>query len=392
MTTLPLPDDVEQFRAHVRTWLDEHLVGEFAEHLGVGSADDAEAWDVRVRWDRELAGAGLLALTWPVEYGGRGAPLYHEVVLNEELSAARAPYRAGVHGLELFGPTLVMFGSDDQKRRFLPAIAAGDQFWGQGFSEPEAGSDLASLRTRAVLDGDEWVVDGQKIWMTLGMYADWLYVLCRTEPGSQRHKGLSLLMVPVDQPGVDVRPITNMAGEVDFAEVFLTGARTAAENVVGPVGEGWRVGMGALSVERGALMMPMQLRYQHQIEQALEIGRAGHLPAGLRDALVDSWIAVRLILENNARTTEEIRQGVEPGPQATTAKLFAAVEHQRLLERAVEALAETGSAAAEGYTLHPLQRAFLMSRAETIYGGSAQVQRNLISERLLGMPREARPV
>jgi alkylation response protein AidB-like acyl-CoA dehydrogenase len=391
MTLLPISDDVEEFRTQVRAWLDEHVVGEFADHRGVGSADDAEAWDVRVRWDRELAAAGLLALTWPEEFGGRGAPLYHEVVLNEELSAARAPYRAGVHGLELFGPTLLMFGSDEQKRRFLPPIAAGERFWGQGFSEPEAGSDLASLRTRATLDGDEWVVDGQKIWMTMGMHAEWLYVLCRTEAGSSRHKGLSLLMIPVDQPGVDVRPIRNLAGEVDFAEVFLTGARTAAENVVGPIGEGWRVAMGALSVERGALMMPMQLRYQHQLDQALAIARADGVPAGLRDALVDSWIAVRLILETNARTIEEIRQGVEPGPQAMTSKLFAAVEHQRLLERAVEALAETGTTAGEGYDLHPLQRAFLLSRAETIYGGSAQVQRNLISERLLGMPREPRP-
>jgi len=198
-------------------------------------------------------------------------------------------------------------------------------------------------------------------------------------------------MVPADQPGVDIRPITNLAGEVDFAEVFLTGARTSAENVVGPVGEGWRVGMGALSVERGALMMPMQLRYRDQVEQALDIARATTVPAGLRDDLVDSWIAVRLILQNNARTIEEVRRGVEPGPQAMTAKLFAAVEHQRLLERAVEALAETGTTTGEGDALHPLQRALLMSRAETIYGGSAQVQRNLIAERLLGLPREPRP-
>jgi alkylation response protein AidB-like acyl-CoA dehydrogenase len=391
VTLLPISDDVDEFRVQVRAWLDEHLVGEFAENLGVGAVDDAVAFELRKRWDKELAAAGLLAITWPVEYGGRGAPLYHEVVLNEELAAARAPYRAGVHGLELFGPTLLMFGSDEQKRHFLPQIAAGDLFWGQGFSEPEAGSDLASLRTRATLDGDEWVIDGQKIWMTMGMHAHWLYALCRTEAGSSRHKGLSLLMIPVDQPGVDVRPITNLAGEVDFAEVFLTGARTAAKNVVGPVGDGWRVGMGALSVERGALMMPSQLRYQQEIEEALDVARQGGVPAGLRDALVDSWIAVRLILENNARTIEEVRQGVEPGPQATTAKLFAAVEHQRMLERAVDALAETGTTAGEDYELHPFQRAFLVSRAATIYGGSAQVQRNLISERLLGMPREPRP-
>jgi alkylation response protein AidB-like acyl-CoA dehydrogenase len=390
MTIRPVPDDEDDFRREVRAWLDEHLVGEFAAHRGLGSADDAEAWDVRVRWDEQLAAAGWLGLTWPVEYGGRGAPTYHEVVLNEELARAQAPYRAGVHGLELFGPTLLMFGTDEQKRRFLPRITAGREFWGQGFSEPEAGSDLASLRTRARRDGDEWVLDGQKTWMTFGMYADWLYVLCRTDPDAHRHKGLSLLMVPADQPGVDIRPIRNLTGDAEFAEVFLTGARTAADNVVGPVGEGWRVALGALSVERGALMMPMQLRYQRELDQALEIARTGGAPAGLRDRLVDSWIAVRLILANNARTIDEVRQGVPPGPQAMTAKLFAAVEHQRLLERAVEAMAETGTVT-DG-ALHPLQRAYLLSRAETIYGGSAQVQRNLIAERLLGMPKEPRPV
>lgn len=391
MPLLPVPDDVDEFRALLRAWLDEHLVGEYAEHRGVGGVDDVEGWELRKRWDKELAAAGLLALTWPEEYGGRGAPLYHEVVRNEEFAAAGAPYWAGVHGLDLFGPTLLLFGSDEQKRRFLPPIAAGAVFWGQGFSEPEAGSDLASLRTRATLDGDEWVIDGQKIWMTMGMHADWLYVLCRTEPGSVRHKGLSLIMVPVDQPGVEIRPIRNLAGEADFAEVFLTGARTAAENVVGPVGEGWRVGMGALSVERGVLMMPAQQRYLHQLDLALDAARAGAVAAGLRDALVDSWIAMRLVQENNARTIEEIRRGVEPGAQATTGKLFAAVEHQRMLERAVEALGEAGTTVGADYDLHPLQRAFLLSRAETIYGGAAQVQRNIISERLLGMPREPRP-
>lgn len=391
MSVLAIDPDPEKFRADLRTWLADNLVGEFAENLGIGSTDDAEGWDVRVRWEKVVAAAGLQGITWSEAWGGRGASAEHDLVLTTELARARAPYRAGVHGMELFGPTLAMFGTEEQKQRFLPRICAVEEFWGQGFSEPEAGSDLASLRTRARLEGDEWVLDGQKIWMTFGMYADWLYVLCRTDPDSKRHKGLSLIMVPRDQPGVDVRPIRNMAGAAEFCEVFFDGARTARENVVGPVGEGWRVAMGALAVERGSVLMPVQLGYEREIASTLELARERRLPAGLRDRLVDSWIAVRLMRATTERTLGELAAGEEPGPQSTTAKLFQAVEHQRLLERATEAMADDVTATGPDYELDPVQRAYLLSRAETIYGGTAQVQRNIIAERLLGMPREPRP-
>ncbi|MEU7811681.1 acyl-CoA dehydrogenase family protein [Pseudonocardia sp. NPDC049154] len=391
-TRLAIDPDPEKFRADLRGWLAEHLTGEFAEHLGIGSTDDAEGWDIRVRWEKVVAAAGLQGITWPEAWGGRGASAEHDMVLTTELARARAPYRAGVHGMELFGPTLAMFGTEEQKQRFLPRICAVEEFWGQGFSEPEAGSDLASLRTRARLEGDEWVLDGQKIWMTFGMYADWFYVLCRTDPEAKRHKGLSLIMVPRDQPGIDVRPIRNMAGAAEFCEVFFDGARTAKENVVGPVDEGWRVAMGALAVERGSVLMPVQLGYEREIQATLELARERRLPAGLRDRLVDSWIAVRLMRATTERTLGELAAGEQPGPQSTTAKLFQAVEHQKLLERATEAMADDVTATGPDYELDPVQRAYLLSRAETIYGGTAQVQRNIIAERLLGMPREPRPV
>jgi alkylation response protein AidB-like acyl-CoA dehydrogenase len=379
------------FRVEVRRWLAENLVGEFADHRGVGSADDAEHWDVRLRWERKLADGGWLGLTWPTEFGGRGLPLSHEIIFTEECARAGAPYRVGVHGQDLFGPTLLMFGSDTQKKRFLPAILAVREFWGQGFSEPGAGSDLAALRTTARREGDDWVIDGQKTWMTFGAYADWLYVLCRTDPKPGRHRGLSLLMVPVNQPGVDIRPIRNMAGAAEFCEVFFTGARTAADNVVGEPGDGWRVALGALAVERGSLLMPVQLGFEREVSQALACARERAAPAGLRDRLIDSWVAVRLMRAANLRTIAELKAGTAPGPQAVTSKLFASTEHQRLLELATEVLAEDASVTGADYTLSPLQRAFLLSRAETIYGGSSQVQRNIIAERLLGMPREPRP-
>src|ERR1700732_3488118 len=378
------------FADEVRRWLDEHLVAEFAAHRGVGGPDDSAAWDVRRRWEKELAAGRGLGLTWPPEYGGRGATLAQAIIFEYFYARAQAPYRLGVQGQDLFGPTLVMFGTPAQKARFLPKILAAEEFWGQGFSEPDAGSDLASVRTQAHLDGDEWVIDGQKIWMTFGASADWLYVLCRTEPESSRHHGLSLLLVPARQPGVQVRPITNMLGDGEFCEVFLDSARTSADLIVGAPGDGWKVAMAALGVERGTLLMPQQLGFEREAEHVLDLARGGVSPGGVSHRLVDAWIAVRLMRVTALRTIGELVAGRAPGAQAATAKLYASVQHQRLLELATELLAEEVTVTGDGYALEPLQRAFLLSRAETIYGGSSQIQRNIIGERILGLPREPR--
>ena len=397
------------FADEVRRWLDEHLVGEFAEHRGVGGPDDSAAWDVRLRWEKELSAGRWLGLTWPPEYGGRGATLAQAIIFEYLYARAQAPYRLGVQGQDLFGPTLLMFGTPEQQARFLPKILAAEEFWGQGFSEPDAGSDLASVRTQARLDGDDWVIDGQKIWMTFGASADWLYVLCRTEPGSSRHHGLSLLLVPARQPGVQIRPITNMLGDGEFCEVFFDSARTSADLVVGAPGDGWKVAMAALGVERGTLLMPQQLGFEREAEHVLELARARVGPdagagagagagdragagvGGLSHRLVDAWIAVRLMRVTALRTIGELVADRTPGAQAATAKLYASVQHQRLLELATELLAEDLTVTGDGYALEPLQRAFLLSRAETIYGGSSQIQRNIIGERVLGLPREPRP-
>ena len=393
-----LPAD-RGFADEVQRWLASHLVGEFAEHRGVGGPDDAAAWDIRLRWERELAAGGWLGLTWPREYGGRAATLSQAIIFEYLYARAQAPYRLGVQGQDLFGPTLLMFGTAEQKARFLPKILAAEEFWGQGFSEPDAGSDLASVRTAARLDGGEWVIDGQKIWMTFGASADWLYVLCRTDPQSARHRGLSLLIVPARQPGVQIRPITNMLGDGGFCEVFFTGARTRADLVVGASGDGWKVAMAALGVERGTLLMPQQLGFEREAEEVLALARdraragvaAGAGAGGLSHRLVDAWIAVRLMRVTALRTIGELVAGRAPGAQAAISKLYASVQHQRLLELATELLAEEATVTGPGYALEPLQRAFLMSRAETIYGGSSQIQRNIIGERVLGLPKEPRP-
>ena len=380
----------EVFRDEVRQWFVEHLVGEFAEHRGVGSPTDEEAWDVRVRWEQELSRGGWLGLSWAPEYGGRGATLSQEIVFELEYAAFEAPARVNTQGLDLFGPTLMRFGCEALKRRFLPRILACEDIWGQGFSEPGAGSDLAAITTKAHRDGDEWVLDGQKVWTTFGHKANWLYVLARTEAGTERHKGLSMLLIRADAPGVDVRPIRNLAGQSEFSEIFFDGARTPADLVVGNVGAGWAVAMGLLGVERGTTLLPMQMALEREVQQAFEQAkRSGAAKDPLvRQELIKALTDVRVLRATALRTLSNVVAGKEPGPESSMTKLFASEAHQRLAALALSLEGRRGFVV-EG-ALSQVQRTYLLSLAETIYGGTSQVQRNLIGERVLGLPREAR--
>ena len=393
MVELDFGPGVADFREEARTWLAEHLVGEFAEHRGVGGPTDAEAWEVRLAWDRELAAGGWLGVSWPEEYGGRGLGLLEDIVFTYEYARARAPYRATGNALDLFGPMLVALGSEAQKQRFLPRILAVEELWAQGFSEPGAGSDLASVRTRAEPDGGEWVINGQKTWTTMGQAADWLYVLVRTDPDSRRHRGLSMLLVPTDQPGVDVRTIRNLAGQDEFAEVFFTDARTRADLVVGEVGQGWRTAMGTLGIERGSTLLPQQLTFEREAETLVEAARArgDELEPELRHRVVQEWMAVRIMRTTNLRTIGELLAGRTPGAQASIAKLYASTGHVRMGHLASEIAGPAGQITGAGYSLDARQRTFLVSLAETIYGGASQIQRTIIGEQVLGLPREPRP-
>jgi len=386
------PDEAA-FRDEVRQWLSEHLVGEFAAHRGVGSPTDDTAWEVRIAWEKELAAGGWLGLTWPKEFGGRGATLAQEVVFETEYARAAAPARVNSQALELLGPMLLEFGTDEQKRRFLPRILSVDDIWGQGFSEPGAGSDIAAVSCRARLDGDQWVIDGQKVWTTFGHQADWLYVVCRTHPdGSLRHKGLTMLLVPVDQAGVEIRPIANLAGSEEFSECFFTDARTDADLVVGEVDDGWRVVMGTLGMERSAALIPMQLAMEHEVHRVVAAARESGAfeDARTRQRLADAYIATQLMQATTVRVVSSLLRGSAEADAATaTSKLFASVAHQRLGELAMEVegpAAQVLSAPLPG-GLSFAQRTFLLSRAETIYGGTSEIQRNIISERVLGLPR-----
>ncbi len=381
------------FRRTVREWLEEHLTGEFAEARGLGGPGrEHEAFDVRLAWDRHLAEHGWTCLGWPEEHGGRGASVAQQVIFHEEYARANAPVRVSHVGEELLGPTLIAFGTDAQRERFLPAIVNVTELWCQGYSEPDAGSDLANLSTRAELDGDQWVITGQKVWTSLAHVADWCFVLARTEPGSQRHHGISYLLVPMDQPGVSVRPIQQLTGTSEFNEVFFDQARTPAGNVVGEPGQGWRVAMGTLGFERGIGTVDQQVVFRRELAAITELAKSNGAIDDplLRDKITRAWIGLEIMRCNALRTLTGVAHGTA-GNEASIAKLYWATFHRGLGELAMEVAGPEGLLA-EGppYDLDDWQRLFLFTRADTIYGGSNEIQRNIIAERVLGLPKEVR--
>ncbi len=381
------PQD-EQFRAEVRAWLEANLAGEFAGLRGAGGPGrEHERYDERLAWNRHLAAAGWTCLGWPAGFGGRGASLARQVIFHEEYARAGAPARVAVVGEELLGPTLLAFGTPEQKERFLPPIRNVTELWCQGYSEPGAGSDLASVATRATLvkeegevGGRSWVITGQKVWTSLAHVADWCFVLARTEPGSVRSQGLSYLLVPMDQPGVTVRPIRQLTGTSEFNEVFFDGARTDAANVVGAPGDGWRVAKATLTLERGAAMLGLQAGFRRELENLLAVARrtaAGSDPL-LRDKLARAWIGLEAVRAYALDTLG----GPGEAAEASVLKILWSRWHQRLGELAMEVLGAPSMVGDDEW-----HRLFLFSRAETIYGGSDEIQRNIIAARALGLPR-----
>nr|WP_280309367.1 acyl-CoA dehydrogenase family protein [Nocardia abscessus] len=382
----------ERFAADVREWLEENLNGEFRELRGLGGPGrEHEAFDERLAWDRHLAAAGWTCLGWPKEYGGRAATVRQQVIFHEEYAKANAPARVSHVGEELLGPTLLAFGTQAQKDRFLPGIRNVSELWCQGYSEPGAGSDLAAITTAAHLDGDEWSINGQKIWTSLAHVADWCFVVARTERGSARHKGLSYLLVPMNQPGIDVRPIIQLTGTSEFNEVFFDNARTAADLVVGEPGDGWRIAMGTLTFERGISTLGQQIRFARELADIEALARrtgAADDPL-IADRIDRAWVGLRVLRAHAMRTMEGA--GVDDGAgQASVGKLLWANWHRGLGELAMAVLGARGLVAGED-DLNEWQRLYLFTRADTIYGGSNEVQRNIIAERVLGLPREARP-
>jgi alkylation response protein AidB-like acyl-CoA dehydrogenase len=382
----------EEFRGRLRQWLTQNLTGRFAALRGAGGPGrEHEAHDERLAWNRHLAAAGWTCLGWPAEHGGAGATLTRQVIFHEEYARSGAPARVGYLGEELLGPTLIALGAPELQRRFLPPIAAVRELWCQGYSEPGAGSDLAAVATTATLDGSEWVITGQKVWTSLAQVADWCFVLARSTPGSRGRDGLSYLLVPMRQPGITVRPIRQLTGTSEFNEVFFDGARTEAGLVVGGVGEGWRVARTTLAIERGAATLGQQVGFRRELDALLDLARGG--PAGsdplIRDGLARAWIGLEAM---RAHALAVLADPAGTGTEASVLKLLWSRWHQRLGELAMQ-VRGAPSMVARGapYDLDEWQRLYLFSRADTIYGGSDEIQRNIIAERALGLPRQARP-
>ena len=380
------------FRDEVRIWLDENLVGEYAEvGRGRGPADE-EGWDVRLAWERKLGEAGWIGLGWPKAYGGRGVSISQQAIFNVEYVKAGAPARVGFFGEGLLGPTLVAFGTEKQKQRFLPGILRATELWCQGYSEPNAGSDLAAVQTRAVLDGDEWVVNGQKVWTTFAHRADWCFVVARTDPQAPAHAGISYILVPMRQPGVSVRPLRQMTGSAEFNEVFFDDARTPADMVVGEVNGGWKVAMATLGFERGTAFLAQQLAFEQETQNLIELARKIGVADDevVRQRLAQAFIGVRIMAYNGMRMLTALGRSGEVGPEASIGKLYWSTWHRSFGELAVDILGPAGQIVEDGYRLNDLQRAYLFSRSETIYAGSSEIQKNIIGERVLGLPREPR--
>ncbi|MDG3011472.1 acyl-CoA dehydrogenase [Rhodococcus sp. D2-41] len=387
------PEDAA-FAAEVRQWLEENLSGRFAELKGLGGPGrEHEAFEERLEWDRHLAAAGWTCLGWPKEYGGREASVSQQIIFHQEYARANAPARVSHIGEELLGPTLIAFGTEEQKQRFLPGIKNVSELWCQGYSEPGAGSDLAGVSTSARLDGDSWVINGQKVWTSLAHLSDWCFVVARTEPGSSRHQGLSYLLVPMDQDGIEVRPIVQLTGTSEFNEVFFTDARTEADLVVGEPGQGWKIAMGTLAFERGVATLGQQVQFARELDKIIALAESNGTAQDpiVREKITRAWVGLQVMRSHAMRTLGEGNTEVPGAP--SVAKLLWANWHRDLGELAME-IAGAPSLLAEGpegEELDEWQRLYLFTRADTIYGGSNEIQRNIIAERVLGLPREARP-
>jgi hypothetical protein len=405
---LTFPPETEDFRAEIRKWLEANMPDGWFEP-GFELSDTARK-KFNVEWPAKLFEGGWICATWPEEYGGKGLTTMQGVVLAEEFARAKAPMRGDFFGDTLVGPTLLQWGSEEQKREFLPGILQGRTRWCQGFSEPNSGSDLASLKTSAVLDGDEWVINGQKVWTTQGHHADYCFLLTRTDPEAPKHKGISYLLVPMRQPGVEVRGITQPDGTAEFCEVFFTDARCPKDNVVGGVNNGWKVANSTLAFERGQSATTGYRRFEDEyrllVDTARENGRLAD--PQVRQRLMHYFTRIQILRFNGLRSlTAALNGSKDPGVIALGAsnKMFWSEMRQRAMELALDVfgagsmLIDTGPPSGswpgalrdrrrEGYPVSPMMSAFFFSRSETIWGGTSQIQRNIVGERALGLPKE----
>jgi alkylation response protein AidB-like acyl-CoA dehydrogenase len=409
---LTYPPDAEAFRTEIRSWLEANLPdGWFDE----GFELEGEARErFNKEWTKKLYEGGWICATWPEEYGGKGLSTLQAVVLNEEFSRANAPMRADFFGDTLVGPTILQWGTEEQKQEFLPKILSGQIAWCQGFSEPESGSDLASLKCKAELDGDEWVINGQKVWTTQAQHADYVFLLARTDPSAPKHAGISYLLVPMHQDGVEIRPIIQPDGSGEFNEVFFSDARCPKDAVVGGVNNGWKVAMTTLGFERGSSATTSHRRFERELDVIIDRARRnGKIDDPvIRQRLMAAHTKVQIMKVNGWRSLSAVLHDTKDmGVMAlgATNKMFWSEYHRDVMELAMDILGMDGQILTgdsgedsipglarsdrgrDDYPVSPLQAAFFFSRSETIWGGTAEIQRNIVGERVLGLPKEPKP-
>jgi alkylation response protein AidB-like acyl-CoA dehydrogenase len=372
----PSPSE-QTFRDELRAWLE-------ANHPGPEPEGDVAGFEFRRAWQRALHDAGWAGVSWPKEYGGRGATLVEQAISHEELARAQAPSTANVLGLSMGGPTLIAHGTEEQKRRYLEPILSADEIWCQGFSEPEAGSDLASLKTRAVRDGDEWVVTGQKVWTTLAHHAKWCMLVARTDPDAPRHQGLTYFLMDMEQDAVQVRPLRQITGEAEFNELFIEEARIPHENILGGEGNGWAVAITTLMHERATLAFGLQIRVRITLAELLDDARQSGAAVDpvIRDRLAQLYIESEVLRLNALRGLSAIMRTGVPGPEGSLGKWQWADVNQALTELAVELRGPRAVLDDERWTYR-----FLRARANSIEGGTTEILKNIVAERVLGLPR-----
>jgi alkylation response protein AidB-like acyl-CoA dehydrogenase len=376
MDLTPTPAE-QEFRDELRAWIE-------ANHPGPEPEGDVAGFEFRRAWQRRLHDDDWAGVSWPKEYGGRGATLVEQAIYNEELARAQAPSTANVLGLSMGGPTLIAHGTEEQKRRYLEPILSADEIWCQGFSEPEAGSDLASLKTRAVRDGDEWVVTGQKVWTTLAHHAKWCMLVARTDPDAARHQGLTYFLMDMEQDAVQVRPLRQITGEAEFNELFIEEARIPHENIVGGEGNGWAVAITTLMHERATLAFGLQIRVKVTLGELLEEARHSGASADpvIRDRLAQLYIESEVLRLNALRGLSAIMRTGVPGPEGSLGKWQWADVNKDLTELAVELRGARAVLDDDRWTYR-----FLRARANSIEGGTTEILKNIVAERVLGLPR-----
>ncbi len=380
------------FRAGLRTWLRDTLPSDWLDRPPHVGRFDVEA---SREWSRKLYDAGYVGLTWPKEYGGRGLPHTYQAIYLEETARISAPAHIGGIGLGMAGPTIIAWGSDEQKKRYLAPLLSGEQVWCQGFSEPGSGSDLAGAKTRAVLDGDEWVVNGQKVWSSWAHIADWCILVVRSDPEAEKHRGLSYLLVDMHSPGIEVRPLRQITGDPEFNEIFFTDVRVPRESMLGRPGDGWAVAMTTLMHERGTLGFALTAALESSVNQLVKLARHpkpdGTRPADdplVRDAIAREWVDLQALRFTNYRALTALEKSGVPGPEGSIAKLHWSECNQRLTKLAlsVEGMASVldgDGGVWNGYW----QYQQLRSRGNTIEAGTSEILRNIIAERVVGLPR-----